>query len=443
MHRTPRRICWLVVALAAAGCDDVVEPPLPDASADADADVDADADADADADVDADADADADVDADADADADADGSGTWDDPIVIGSLPFSFVGDTREAPAREADTYAPCAASTDESGGEYLFELALGEATRLRVAVDDVVGDSVDIDVHVLDAPSPDACVARDNMAVVIELAAGTWWIAADTWVNASGVELAGPFELTVAVASDPGDCLTSPIECVESDTPAPSGVPTEAPGTGGCPAGMTASPDGTYCIDRYEAMLVEVLGDGTLAPFSPYVNPGATRVRALSVERAVPQGYITQVQAAAACAEAGKRLCTDDEWLLACQGAEGRLYPHGGDASACNTVRECHPAIQYFETTADWIWSELGNPCLNQLPDGLAPTGDYAGCVSPEGVYDLVGNLHEWTADPAGTFRGGFYVDALINGTGCLYRTTAHDVSHWDYSTGFRCCSD
>jgi hypothetical protein len=53
------------------------------------------------------------------------------------------------------------------------------------------------------------------------------------------------------------------------------------------------------------------------------------------------------------------------------------------------------------------------------------------------------VGNLHEWTADPAGTFRGGFYVDTKLNGPGCLYATTAHDSSHWDYSTGFRCCAD
>ena len=62
--------------------------------------------------------------------------------------------------------------------------------------------------------------------------------------------------------------------------------------------------------------------------------------------------------------------------------------------------------------------------------------------CVTAEGAFDMMGNLHEWTADPAGTFRGGFYVDTAINGNGCLYATTAHDVSHWDYSTGFRCCA-
>jgi sulfatase modifying factor 1 len=39
--------------------------------------------------------------------------------------------------------------------------------------------------------------------------------------------------------------------------------------------------------------------------------------------------------------------------------------------------------------------------------------------------------------------FRGGYYVDTSLNGNGCLYATTAHDTSYWDYSTGFRCCAD
>ena len=53
------------------------------------------------------------------------------------------------------------------------------------------------------------------------------------------------------------------------------------------------------------------------------------------------------------------------------------------------------------------------------------------------------MGNVHEWTAAASGTFRGGFYADTVVNGNGCLYRTTAHNDQHWDYSTGFRCCAD
>jgi hypothetical protein len=37
----------------------------------------------------------------------------------------------------------------------------------------------------------------------------------------------------------------------------------------------------------------------------------------------------------------------------------------------------------------------------------------------------------------------GGFFMDTHLNGEGCDYRTTAHDFSYHDYSTGFRCCAD
>ncbi|MFO0711003.1 MAG: SUMF1/EgtB/PvdO family nonheme iron enzyme [Sandaracinus sp.] len=230
----------------------------------------------------------------------------------------------------------------------------------------------------------------------------------------------------------------------IRPTSPQPNVGLVEAPGESGCPSGMvpvTAS----FCVDRYEASLVEVLADGSTTEWSPYHNPGAHRVRALSREGAVPQAYMDGVHAAAACEEAGKRLCTDTEWLRACQGSASFTYPYGNTrrTGVCNDHRDVHPAVERFGTSADWIWSALGDACIDQLPMSLATAGAYAGCVSESGAMDMMGNLHEWTADPAGTFRGGFYVDTVINGNGCLYRTTAHDMGHWDYSTGFRCCAD
>lgn len=213
-----------------------------------------------------------------------------------------------------------------------------------------------------------------------------------------------------------------------------------ELPGQGGCPPGMI--PVASFCVDQYEASLVEV---GSGASWSPYLNPGASAVRAVSVEGAVPQGYINQEQAAAACANSGKRLCTDAEWLRACQGPDELTCPYGDTRvpGVCNDHRSVHPAIQYFGTDDDWIWSEIGNACINQLPQSVEPAGARQGCVTAESAFDMMGNLHEWTADPAGTFRGGFYVDTVLNGIGCLYATTAHNTLHWDYSTGFRCCAE
>ena len=82
------------------------------------------------------------------------------------------------------------------------------------------------------------------------------------------------------------------------------------------------------------------------------------------------------------------------------------------------------------------------------QLSDGRPIDVPLAGVerlvpANAYGVFDMVGNLHEWIDDPEGTFRGGFYMDTSRNGDGCSYETTAHNVQYHDYSTGFRCCME
>ena len=230
---------------------------------------------------------------------------------------------------------------------------------------------------------------------------------------------------------------------CDETKKVTPNTGLTEAAGSGGGPSGMGRGSN--FCIDQYEASLVEVLFNGTTRQWSPYFNPGTTPVKAVSVKGAVPQGYINGKQAAAACKLAGKRLCTDTEWLRACRGTQNHTYPYGNtrQPGVCNDARSKHPAVEYYGTSASWVFSKLGNPCINQLANSLGKTGAKTGCVTAEKVYDMMGNLHEWTSTSSGIFRGGYYVDTYRNGNGCLYRTTAHNTSHWDYSTGFRCCAD
>ena len=237
-------------------------------------------------------------------------------------------------------------------------------------------------------------------------------------------------------------------IACDPDTVPEPDACLTEEPGDAGCLPGMVliaaGSGSAAFCVDRFEGALVEEIGSAS-QPWSPYFNPAGHSVRAVSLRGGVPQGYISQTQAAAACAAANKRLCTDAEWLRACQGPDMTTYPYGNtrEPGVCNDARAVHPAIELYGTGSAWIYSHLDSPCLNQEGSGLLPAGAKTGCVTAEGAFDMMGNLHEWTADPAGTFRGGYYVDTVENGSGCLYVTTAHDVSYWDYSTGFRCCAD
>lgn len=232
---------------------------------------------------------------------------------------------------------------------------------------------------------------------------------------------------------------------CRTDRKPQPNVGIEEPGGLGGCPPGMAPVFETRVCIDRWEAHLVEVTDRGLLRPWSPYFNPAGQRVRARSAPGAVPQGYISAVQAAAACREAGKRLCRAEEWDLACRGPDGTTFPYGErrQQGVCNDARAEHPAFELYGRRDRAVFRWLDNPCINQLADGLARTGEHPGCVTPGEVYDLMGNLHEWIDDPAGTFKGGYYVDTWRNGPGCLYRTTAHHARYWDYSTGFRCCAD
>jgi hypothetical protein len=218
-----------------------------------------------------------------------------------------------------------------------------------------------------------------------------------------------------------------------------------------GCLPGMVRI--GTFCVDKYEAHVVEVDSQGHEVPHSPYlVMPDGGTIRAKVAAGVVPQGYISQIQATAACTNAGKRLCSATEFALACCGPDaGSWYPYGGETHVpgdCNEGKGSSMVRFFGNNPQTWTYAEFNDPRLNDWDGGLATTGTYTKCVSPYGIYDCVGNLHEWGSDPPdvnghGRFRGGFYGDAEINGHGCLYVTSAHEIAYHDYSTGFRCCMD
>ena len=248
--------------------------------------------------------------------------------------------------------------------------------------------------------------------------------------------------------------------ERVDFPPPAPAPAPPAAPAAdepfapqgplGRCPGEMAeVAAEGTYCIDRWEAHLEVRAPDGeSWRPHSPYESVDAldTTFRAVSAPGFVPQGYVSAAQARAACASAGKRLCTRREHLNACRGPKKTLYPYGNQYApkACNEGRRTHPVAGLFGALASpaFLWGKaLNDPRINQQEDTLRPAGASPACVSDYGVYDLVGNLHEWVDDRREVFAGGYYVDAEANGSGCSYTTRAHGRDYHDYSTGFRCC--
>ena len=246
--------------------------------------------------------------------------------------------------------------------------------------------------------------------------------------------------------------CLSLSLAALAVGAPLATSSPSEGKG-GPCPAGMAhVAVEGkkAYCIDRYEGSLVTVEGkkEKPHAPYEPVAKD--EKVRAVSRSGVVPQGYISQTEAAAACKNAKKRLCTSEEWEQACRGKNPTTFPYGDERKSgyCNDSGRAPLATLYPEMGQDVYASAtaMNDPRINQAEGTVSPTGSHAKCKNAFGVFDMVGNLHEWVegvSNGHGTFRGGYYQDTTKNGDGCKYRTVAHDPSYHDYSTGFRCCAD
>ena len=178
------------------------------------------------------------------------------------------------------------------------------------------------------------------------------------------------------------------------------------------CPPDM-ASVDDQFCVDKYEASLVEILPNGDERPCPFYHRRSrAITVRAVSEQGVYPQGYISEKQADEACARSGKRLCKPHEWKTACMGPDKHHVRLRQRARArhCNDNGRSPIGVlrlaQRPNGTA-WTSNKMNDPQLNQLPGTLAETGSHEGCTNGYGVYDMVGNLHEWVDDPDGHVPG------------------------------------
>lgn len=172
----------------------------------------------------------------------------------------------------------------------------------------------------------------------------------------------------------------------------------------------------GNLCVDKYEASVWETTDTATIkkiqkgkiasaADLAAATQRGATSddygagcpdnaagcvdFYAVSVSGVTPSGYITQIQATAACRNAGKRLVTNAEWTAAALGTP--------DPGTDNGTSDCNVASTF----------------------AVANTGSRSLCVSDTGNFDMVGNLHEWVADwvPLSTACpgwGGFSDDTM-----------------------------
>lgn len=170
------------------------------------------------------------------------------------------------------------------------------------------------------------------------------------------------------------------------------------------------------YCIDRFE-----------------YPNVAGQN----------PMIVVTFNEAAALCKQSKKRLCSESEWTFACEGEEERPYPYGfeRDATACVVDRAWRP---FNEGAMSPRSGTRAREEVDRLWQG-EPSGSRNGCRSPFGVYDMTGNVDEWTRSVrttgyASVLKGGYWGPVRAR---CRPATRAHNEEFVAYQQGFRCCAE
>ena len=130
-----------------------------------------------------------------------------------------------------------------------------------------------------------------------------------------------------------------------------------------------------------------------------------------------LPLVNVTWYEARKRCLEQGKDLCTERQWEKACRGPESFVYPYGN------------------------VYDK--NKCRAEAPwqDGPAAAGAYQDSASGYGVYDMSGNVAEWTLGESieeRAVRGGFWQSTDFY-TRCPNRMFFHPT-YAAPNIGFRC---
>jgi len=156
----------------------------------------------------------------------------------------------------------------------------------------------------------------------------------------------------------------------------------------------------------------------------------------ATSGKHRVPALRVSWFEAQGACEAAGKRLCSEEEWLTACQGA--RAVDDDGDGEFADDMIEgtAYPYGDHHARMTCWD---------GRTGDQFRPvyTGEMPACATVDGVYDMTGNVEEWagTSPETAVLLGGAW-DTAKDHARCYRRNDRFGAGYAAPRTGFRCCA-
>lgn len=157
------------------------------------------------------------------------------------------------------------------------------------------------------------------------------------------------------------------------------------------------------------------------------------------------PPVHVSAYDAAGLCAEQGKRMCWESEWVAACEGPDRLPFPYGHARSGkmCNIDNPWRgPSLERAHSSN----KQVADQELRKL-DQSVPSGSMETCKSGYGVYDLTGNFDEWVLTERS--RGRSKWAGLKGGAwghvrnACRPITTSHVPQFIYYFISFRCCKD
>jgi len=163
--------------------------------------------------------------------------------------------------------------------------------------------------------------------------------------------------------------------------------------------------------------------------------------------------------QASEYCKVVGKRLPSETEFEFAARGSDGRVYPWGDAPPSERHLNGCGTEC------VEWR-KEQGLAVVEPLYAGsdayvgTAPIGSFPEGRTQAGLFDITGNVFEWTADPFRAYpqpgvatppepatnnrviRGGAFNSFEPEHTDPALRLP-YDADAYTHGIGFRCAAD